>query len=60
MTERLYVRLDGDPLYAPETDVPAGTMQEFAVCATLREHVSNIAAYRESRSTSCGAARPPR
>ena len=47
MTERLFVRLDGDPLYAPETGVPAGTMREFAVCAPLREHVSNIAAYRE-------------
>lgn len=47
MTERLFVRLDGDPLYAPETSVPAGTMREFDPAAPLREHVANIAAYRE-------------
>jgi AraC-like DNA-binding protein len=47
MTERLFLRLDGDPLYAPETNVPAGTMREFAVPAPLRECVSNVAAYRE-------------
>ncbi len=48
MTERLFLRLDGDPLYAPETSVPAGTMREFAVSPALREHVASIAAYRES------------
>jgi AraC-like DNA-binding protein len=47
MTERLFVRLDGDPLYAPETSVPAGTMREFDVAAPLREHLAHIAAYRE-------------
>jgi AraC-like DNA-binding protein len=47
MTERLYLRLDGDPLYAPETDVPAGAMREFAVRAPLRDHVSHIATCRE-------------
>ncbi|NRF65757.1 AraC family transcriptional regulator [Aquincola sp. S2] len=47
MPERLFVRLDGDPLYAPETDVPAGTMQGFAVAPPLREFVANITAYRE-------------
>jgi AraC-like DNA-binding protein len=48
MAERLFLRLDGDPLYAPETTVPAGTMREFAVLSTLRSHVSNLAVYRET------------
>lgn len=47
MPERLYLRLDGDPLYAPETSVPEGTMREFAVDDALRAHVSHIALYRE-------------
>ena len=47
MAERLFLRLDGDPLYAPETNVPEGTMREFAVRSPLRAHVSHIATYRE-------------
>lgn len=47
MTERLFLRLDGDPLYPPETDVPAGTMHGFAVQGPLLDHVSHIATYRE-------------
>ena len=48
MAERLFLRLDGDPLYAPETTVPGGTMREFAVLPALRSHVSNLAVYRET------------
>lgn len=48
MAERLFLRLEGDPLYAPETSVPAGAMHEAAVCAPLREYVSNIVLYRET------------
>jgi AraC-like DNA-binding protein len=48
MSERLFLRLDGDTLYAPETSVPADTMRDYAVSAALREHVSAIAVYRET------------
>jgi AraC-like DNA-binding protein len=44
---RLFVRLDGDPLYAPETGVPRGTLREFAVDAALQGHVANVMVYRE-------------
>lgn len=47
MAERLFLRLDGDPVYAPETDVPQGTMREFAVVRELAGHVSSILGYRE-------------
>lgn len=46
--ERLYLRLDGDPLYAPETSVPWGTMRELPVWQELQQHVAHIAVYRES------------
>lgn len=46
-TERLFLRLDGDPLYAPETTVPAGTMREHGVPAALREQVVNLIGYEE-------------
>lgn len=45
--ERLFLRLDGDPLYAPETTVPGGTMRELGVPAALREHVAYLIAYDE-------------
>jgi AraC-like DNA-binding protein len=47
MHERLFLRLDGDPLYAPETTVPAGTMRELAVPAALRGQVAHLVAYDE-------------
>lgn len=47
MTERMFLRLEGDPLYAPETSVPAGAMREHCVDARLREVVSHVAVYRE-------------
>lgn len=46
--ERLFVRLEDDPLYAPETTVPAGTMRDFAVPAALRDHVAHVMAYAET------------
>lgn len=51
MSERLFVRLAGDPLYAPETTVPAGTMREFAVPAALRGCVAHVLAYDEALPT---------
>ena len=42
MAERLFLRLDGDPLYAPETSVPAGTLREFAVDAPLVLRVGDL------------------
>ncbi|MDP9930993.1 hypothetical protein J2X92_003228 [Variovorax paradoxus] len=46
--ERLYVRLDGDPLHGPEADMPAGTLCAFPVAAPLRAHVAHILLYREA------------
>lgn len=46
-TERLYLRLDGDPLYAPETSVPAGTLREFAVPPNLQWAVNHIVLHEE-------------
>jgi methylphosphotriester-DNA--protein-cysteine methyltransferase len=48
MTERLFLRLDDDPLHGPEATVPAGTLQAFEVGAPLRAHVSHILLYREA------------
>jgi AraC-like DNA-binding protein len=41
-SERLFLRLDGDPVYAPETEVPAGTLAERPVPAALAGLVSPI------------------
>ena len=46
-TERLYARLDGDPLYAPETSVPAGTLRGFAVARALESSVAHIVLHEE-------------
>jgi AraC-like DNA-binding protein len=46
-SERLFVRLDDDPLYAPETSVPAGTLREFAVPRALAHAVAHLTAYEE-------------
>jgi AraC-like DNA-binding protein len=53
MAERLFLRLDGDPLYAEETSVPAGTMREFAVAPALVGQVAHVAAYREQLPAGC-------
>ncbi|MGO4396126.1 helix-turn-helix domain-containing protein [Variovorax sp. M-6] len=45
--ERLFLRLDDDPLYAPETTVPAGTLRELAVPAVLQAQISHLIAYEE-------------
>jgi AraC-like DNA-binding protein len=46
--ERLYVRLDEDPLHGPEAAMPAGSLQAFPVAAPLRAHVAHILRYREA------------
>ncbi|RYG11552.1 MAG: AraC family transcriptional regulator [Burkholderiales bacterium] len=46
-SERLFVRLADDPLYAPETTVPAGTMREFTVPGELTRQVVAVMAYEE-------------
>lgn len=51
MAERLFLRLDGDPLYAPETSVPAGTLRAFAVDPRLAGHVAHVTGYREDIPT---------
>lgn len=47
MPERLFLRLDGDPVCPPETDVPAATLRELAVTPRLAGYVTLVAAYRE-------------
>lgn len=47
MSERLFLRLDEDVSFGPESTVPAGTLDAFAVPTLLREHVSQILRYRE-------------
>lgn len=47
MAERLYLRLEGDPVHTPESTVPVGTMRELAVGPALRPFVSQLVAYRE-------------
>ncbi|MDM0010660.1 AraC family transcriptional regulator [Variovorax sp. J22G73] len=47
MAERLFLRLDDDPLHGPESSVPAGTLRALPVGAELRGHVSHILRYRE-------------
>lgn len=48
MGERLFLRLDDDPLHGPESSVPAGTLRAFAVRAALRGHVAHLLLYRET------------
>jgi len=48
MGERLFLRLDDDPLHGPESSVPAGTLRALAVSPALRPHVSHILLYRET------------
>jgi AraC-like DNA-binding protein len=47
MAERLYLRLEEDPVNAPESTVPVGTMRALAVEPALRPFVSQLVAYRE-------------
>lgn len=47
MSERLFLRLPDDPPCAPGTTVPASTLREFAVPATLRSTVAHVTAYEE-------------
>lgn len=48
MSERLFLRLDEDPLHGPEADLPAGTLRAFEPCAALRPFVGSLLLYRES------------
>ena len=47
MSERLFVRLEDDPLYAPETDIPRGTLRELRVPSGLHEWMAHLTAYEE-------------
>lgn len=48
MGERLFLRLEDDPLHGPESAMPAGTLRAFPVGAALRGHVSHVMLYRET------------
>jgi methylphosphotriester-DNA--protein-cysteine methyltransferase len=45
--ERLFLRLDEDPLHGPEADIPPGTLRAWPVGGPLRAHVAHILQYRE-------------
>jgi AraC-like DNA-binding protein len=47
MPERLFLRLDEDPLHGPEANIPAGTLRAWPVRESLRSHVAHILQYRE-------------
>ena len=47
MSERLFLRLDDDPVQGPEADAPAGTLRALPVGAALRAHVSHVLLCRE-------------
>jgi AraC-like DNA-binding protein len=47
MTERLFLRLSGDPPCAPETTVPSATLRAFTVPTPLRSAVADVTAYEE-------------
>jgi len=47
MNERLFLRLDDDPVQGPEADAPAGTLRALPVGAALRAHVSHVLLCRE-------------
>ncbi|AEG91280.1 helix-turn-helix domain-containing protein [Ramlibacter tataouinensis] len=47
MNRRLYLRLPDDPVYAPETDVPAGRLCELRVHEGLASRVAHVVAYRD-------------
>jgi AraC-like DNA-binding protein len=53
MSERLFLRLDDDPLHGPEAKVPAGTLRAWPVSAPLRAHVSHILSCRELIPAGC-------
>jgi AraC-like DNA-binding protein len=48
MGERLFLRLEDDPLHGPESAMPAGTLRAFPAGAALRGYVSHIMLYRET------------
>jgi AraC-like DNA-binding protein len=47
VSERLYLRLEGDAPHGPEAALPPGSMREFALPAALRACVAQMAVYRE-------------
>jgi len=48
MNERLFLRLDDDPVQGPEADAPAGTLRAAPVGEALRAHVSHVLLCREN------------
>lgn len=47
MSQRLFVRLDEDPLQGPESGAPPRTLRGFGVVPALRPWVANLLLYRE-------------
>jgi len=47
LSERLFVRLDEDPLQGPESGTPARALRGFDVAPALRPWVANLLLYRE-------------
>ncbi|MDQ7957164.1 MAG: AraC family transcriptional regulator [Pseudomonadota bacterium] len=47
-SERLYLRLEGDPVHGPESTVPAAALKAIAVPVPLRPRIANVIAYDEA------------
>lgn len=47
MSERLFLRLEGDAAHAPESGAPAGSLVDGRVPARLRRYLSDLLLYRE-------------
>jgi AraC-like DNA-binding protein len=53
MGERLFLRLEGDPVKGPEATVPSHTLRTFSVSPSIEEHVSQVLLYRERIKDGC-------
>lgn len=42
MPERLFLRLEDDPLHGPEADVPAGSLRAFAVPGSIEQTADEV------------------
>lgn len=48
MTDRLFLRLEGDDPHGPESVVPGGTLHTFEPDAALRPYIGSLMLYRET------------
>jgi AraC-like DNA-binding protein len=51
--QRLFVRLEEDPVHGPEADAPPGTLRALDVPPALRAYLSHVLLYREQVPEGC-------